>query len=51
MATGSACRMRGAWREILNTDATVYGGSGIGNFGRVDGAGYALARAAGLRRD
>ncbi len=25
----------GAWREILNTDATDYGGSGRGNFGRV----------------
>jgi 1,4-alpha-glucan branching enzyme len=26
----------GAWREILNSDATRYGGSGIGNLGRVD---------------
>lgn len=26
----------GPWREILNSDATVYGGSGIGNLGRVD---------------
>ncbi len=25
----------GAWREILNTDATCYGGSGMGNMGRV----------------
>jgi 1,4-alpha-glucan branching enzyme len=25
----------GAWREILNTDATEYGGSGIGNLGGV----------------
>jgi 1,4-alpha-glucan branching enzyme len=25
----------GAWREVLNTDATDYGGSGIGNLGRV----------------
>jgi len=25
----------GAWREILNTDAADYGGSGRGNFGRV----------------
>ena len=23
----------GAWREIFNSDATVYGGNGIGNFG------------------
>ncbi|MEZ0214151.1 MAG: 1,4-alpha-glucan branching protein GlgB [Xanthobacteraceae bacterium] len=25
----------GRWREVLNTDAPVYGGSGIGNFGAV----------------
>jgi len=25
----------GRWREILNTDATVYGGSGCGNAGAV----------------
>jgi 1,4-alpha-glucan branching enzyme len=25
----------GMWREALNTDATIYGGSGIGNAGRV----------------
>jgi 1,4-alpha-glucan branching enzyme len=25
----------GVWREIVNTDATVYGGSGIGNGGQV----------------
>ncbi len=25
----------GAWAEVLNTDAEVYGGSGVGNFGRV----------------
>ena len=24
---------QGAWREVLNTDATVYGGSGVGNGG------------------
>ncbi|WP_306365618.1 1,4-alpha-glucan branching protein GlgB [Nocardia sp. CC227C] len=29
----------GRWREILNTDATVYGGSGIGNLGGVDADG------------
>jgi 1,4-alpha-glucan branching enzyme len=27
--------VRGAWREIYNSDAKVYGGSGRGNFGRV----------------
>ena len=25
----------GAWREILNSDAPFYGGSGVGNMGRV----------------
>ncbi|HSC98062.1 MAG TPA: alpha amylase C-terminal domain-containing protein, partial [Casimicrobiaceae bacterium] len=28
----------GYWREILNGDATVYGGSGLGNFGGVHSA-------------
>jgi len=26
----------GAWRELLNTDAAEYGGSGLGNLGRVE---------------
>jgi 1,4-alpha-glucan branching enzyme len=26
----------GRWREVLNTDAQQYGGSGVGNFGGVD---------------
>ena len=26
----------GRWREAVNTDAEVYGGSGVGNFGGVD---------------
>jgi 1,4-alpha-glucan branching enzyme len=26
---------RGSWKEILNTDAPIYGGSGIGNLGSV----------------
>jgi len=25
----------GAWREVLNTDAEAYGGSGVGNLGAV----------------
>ena len=25
----------GTWREVLNTDAEIYGGSGGGNFGAV----------------
>ncbi|HMA31148.1 MAG TPA: 1,4-alpha-glucan branching protein GlgB [Casimicrobiaceae bacterium] len=28
----------GVWREALNSDATLYGGSGIGNFGGVEAA-------------
>ncbi|NML16067.1 1,4-alpha-glucan branching protein GlgB [Azohydromonas caseinilytica] len=27
---------RGTWRELLNTDAEVYGGSGWGNLGRIE---------------
>ncbi len=26
----------GRWRELINTDAEVYGGSGVGNFGAVE---------------
>jgi 1,4-alpha-glucan branching enzyme len=26
----------GRWREAVNTDATYYGGSGVGNMGGVD---------------
>ena len=26
----------GRWREVLNTDAAEYGGSGVGNLGAVD---------------
>jgi 1,4-alpha-glucan branching enzyme len=26
----------GRWREVLNTDAVVYGGSGVGNLGGID---------------
>ena len=33
---GRACRERGVWREILNTDARDYGGSGWGNLGGVE---------------
>ncbi|HMT45457.1 MAG TPA: alpha amylase C-terminal domain-containing protein, partial [Chakrabartia sp.] len=25
----------GLWREVLNSDARLYGGSGVGNFGEV----------------
>jgi 1,4-alpha-glucan branching enzyme len=26
----------GSWREVANSDATDYGGSGVGNLGAVD---------------
>ena len=35
-ATASACRIPGRWRERLNTDAALYGGSGMGNLGGVE---------------
>jgi 1,4-alpha-glucan branching enzyme len=28
----------GLWREVLNSDAEMYGGSGFGNFGGVEAA-------------
>ena len=28
----------GWWRELLNSDAQIYGGSGMGNFGGVEAA-------------
>jgi 1,4-alpha-glucan branching enzyme len=34
-ATGWACRMRAAG-EVLNTDADIYNGTGIGNYGAVE---------------
>ena len=38
MAIGSGCHQPGWWREILNTDAEIYGGSGMGNLGGVAAA-------------
>ena len=35
-STGSGCRAPGHWREVLNTDAEGYGGSGVGNLGGVE---------------
>jgi 1,4-alpha-glucan branching enzyme len=32
----------GAWREVLNSDAQLYGGSGVGNLGAVDADGPPL---------
>ena len=34
-ATASDCRWPGRWREILNTDSALYGGSNVGNAGEV----------------
>jgi len=28
--------LAGAWREVLNTDAAIYGGSDVGNAGGVE---------------
>jgi len=25
----------GGWREVLNSDSAIYGGSGVGNLGRI----------------
>ena len=33
--TGSACPRAGRWDEVVNTDADVYSGSGVGNLGGV----------------
>ena len=33
-----ACPRAGTWREVLNSDARVYGGAGWGNLGGVDAA-------------
>ncbi len=30
---------KGVWEEILNTDSEIFGGSGVGNLGRVEAAG------------
>ncbi len=40
----------GRWREVLNTDAEQFGGSGMGNGGRGVGRADVVARAAGFGR-
>ncbi len=35
LVPGRACRSPGRWREALNSDAEIYGGSGMGNMGAV----------------
>jgi len=42
----------GAWREVINTDAREYGGSGVGNLGIVhaeDVASHGLPASAAIR--
>ena len=41
----------GTWREVLNTDAEAYAGSGVGNLGSVQAEQHRLARAARLGDD
>ena len=38
----------GTWREVLNSDADIYNGSGIGNYGAGRGDRRALARPSGI---
>ena len=40
----------GGWREVLNTDASAYGGSGVGNGGAISRRGDCLARPAVVGR-
>ena len=47
--TASACRAAARWRELLNSDAPFYGGSGVGNMGGARRAPRAGARAASTR--
>ncbi len=37
----------GVWREVLNSDAEIYGGSGVGNLGRVESTDGAVSLALG----
>jgi 1,4-alpha-glucan branching enzyme len=42
----------GTWREVVNTDAEIYGGSGVGNLGAVEAEAvpwHGLSASAGLR--
>ena len=43
--TGSGCPGPAQWTEVLNTDAEVYTGSGVGNLGGVDGRSATAATA------
>ena len=41
----------GEWKELLNSDAPIYGGSGQGNFGQVESVPFALAGPTALDHD
>ena len=49
-ATASGCRGRAAGARLLNTDATAYGGSGVGNGGAIEAEEHRLARPAVVGR-
>ena len=49
--SGSACRTAASWHEALNSDAEIYGGSGMGNLGPRRGGAVAVARTAPQRAD
>ena len=42
--TGSDCPHAGTWREVVNTDADAYYGSGVGNLGAVEARRGGVAR-------
>ena len=42
--------LAGGWREIFNSDSALYGGSNVGNAGRVDAHCHASARPAAIAR-
>ena len=36
--------LKGEWTELLNTDSAYYGGTGVGNMGKVEAEATAVAR-------
>ena len=44
------CPTPGRWREVLNTDAEVYGGANLGNLGGVHAEDTPVGRRVGLGR-
>ena len=41
----------GTWREVLNTDADIYNGAGVGNYGAVEATDEPVARTPGVGGD